>query len=57
MMKVKILDCEHEKDLEDDINKFIDEKDPKIIDIKYNIAAYSFGDEQIYCYSALILYR
>ena len=56
-MKVKIFDEEHEKDLEESINKFFEEKEPKIIDIKYNVAAYSYGDEQIYCFSALILYK
>ena len=33
-MKVKIIDEEHEKDLEDSINKFIKENSIDIIDIK-----------------------
>ena len=38
-MKVKIFDESHEKDLEDDINKFIEENDPDIIDIKYSCSS------------------
>ena len=56
-MKIKIFDESHEKDLEDDINKFIKEKSPDIIDIKYSISNSIFGEEQIYCFSALIIYK
>lgn len=54
-MKVKIFDFEHEADLEDAINNFISDK--KIIDIKYNISSSMYAEEQIYCYSALIIYN
>lgn len=54
-MKVKIFDFEHEADLEDAINNFIGDK--KIIDIKYSISSSIYLEEQIYCYSALILYN
>ena len=54
-MKVKIFDFEHEADLEDAINNFISDK--KIIDIKYSISSSMYLEEQIYCYSALILYN
>lgn len=54
-MKVKVFDECHEKDLEDAINKFISEvKD--VIDIKYQIAFEIVGEEQIYCFSALVMY-
>ena len=56
-MKVKIFDESHEKDLEDDINKFIKEQSPEIIDIKYNVSCSIYSEEQIYCFSALILYQ
>ena len=56
-MKVKIFDESHEKDLEESINKFISEKEIDIIDIKYSIAASLFGEEQIYCFSALMIYK
>ena len=55
-MKVKLFDEEYEKDLEDDINHFISDNFIEIMDIKYQISASVFGDEQIYCFSALILY-
>ncbi len=54
-MQIKIFDEEHEKDLEDSVNDFITDKD--IIDIKYQVSIGVFSEEQIYCYSALILYN
>lgn len=55
-MKVKVIDESHEKDLEQDINDFLsDGKD--VIDIKYSVAIGVFSDEQIYCFSALIMYK
>ena len=56
-MKVKVFDESHEKDLEEDINNFIEEKDPDIIDIKYSISNSIYSEEQLYCFSALIMYR
>ena len=56
-MKVKIYDESHEKDLEDDINEFIKEENPDIIDIKYSISNSIYSEEQIYCFSALIIYH
>ena len=56
-MKVKVFDESHEKDLEDDINNFIKEKEPSIIDIKYSISNSTYSEEQIYCFSALIIYE
>ena len=55
-MKVKAFDEGHEKDLEDAINKFILDEDPEIIDIKFS-SAVAVSEEQIYCFSALIVYR
>ena len=55
-MKVKVFDESHEKDLEDDINKFLQEEND-IIDIKYSVSNSIFGEEQIFCFSALILYK
>ena len=55
-MKVRVFDEGHEKDLEDAINKFILEEDPEIIDIKFS-SAVAVSEEQIYCFSALIVYR
>lgn len=55
-MKVKVFDEGHEKDLEDDINNFIISEEPEIFDIKYSVAL-AISEEQIYCFSALILYK
>lgn len=55
-MKVKIFDEGHEADLEADINDFLSD-DIEVIDIKYSISASVYSEEQIYCYSALIMYK
>ena len=55
-MKVKVFDESHEKDLEDKINEFLKEHSD-IIDIKYQVSISMFSEEQIYCFSALILYK
>lgn len=59
MVKVKVFDMEHEKDLEAEINHFLAKLDEnQLIDIKYNVAAlYEEDDEQIYCFSAMVIYR
>ena len=56
-MKVKIFDESHEKDLEEEINKFIKEKDIEIIEIRYAVSNSDYREEQIYCFSSLILYQ
>ena len=57
-MKVKIFDEAHEKDLEEDINSFLEEldEDKEVIDIKYEVSTSIFSEEQIYCFSAMIIY-
>lgn len=54
-MKVKVFDETHEKDLENSINEFIIDKD--VIDIKYNVSVAVSGEDQIYCFTALIMYK
>ena len=54
-MQIKVFDEEHEKDLEENVNEFIKDKD--VIDIKYEVAISVFSEEQIYCYSAMIMYK
>ncbi len=57
-MKVKIFDEESEEDLEDDINNFLDDfEEIDVIDIKYQVATSIYSEEQIFCFSALILYK
>lgn len=55
-MKVKVFDESHEKDLEQDINNFIKENKIEIIDIKFSVGVSLFSEEQIYCFSALVMY-
>ena len=56
-MKVKLFDESHEKDLEAAINKFLtEEENIDIIDIKFQTAISVFSEEQVYCFSAMILY-
>lgn len=59
MLSVEVFDEEHENDLKFKINSFlknINEND--VIDIKYAIHAFlDCNGQQIYCYSALIIYR
>lgn len=54
-MKVKLFDEENEEDLENKINNFIEDK--KIKDIRYQVAMTVDLTDQIYCYSAMILYE
>ena len=55
-MKVKLFDEEDENDLEEDINNFINDS-MDIIDIKYQVGVSIFGEEQIFCFSAMIIYN
>ena len=55
-IKVKIFDYEDEIDLEEDINNFISSSNIEVIDIKYQVGVGIFSDEQIFCFSALIIY-
>jgi hypothetical protein len=55
-MKVKVIDESHEKDLEASINEFLNENTCDIIDIKYQVAISVCGEDQLYCFSAMIIY-
>ena len=54
-LKVKVFDEDHEKDLEVAINKFLEEVD-EVFDIKYSVSI-AISEEQIYCFSALVMYK
>jgi len=56
-MKVKVFDEMHEKDLEASVNEFLEEIGDKFVDIKYQVSISMFSEEQIYCFSAMILYK
>lgn len=55
-MQVKVFDESHEKDLENSVNSFLKNVE-ELIDIKYDIAITAIGEEQIYCFTAMIIYR
>ncbi len=56
-MKVKLFDLEDEGDLEKAINNFLKENDEiEIIDIKYQVSSSIYSEEQIFCFSAMIIY-
>ena len=56
MVKVKLFDETHEKDLEVSVNKFISTIKGDIIDIKFEVSIAVCGEEQIFCFSAMVLY-
>ena len=56
-MKVKVIDEEHEEDLEEEINKFLEEEDVEVIDIKLSSSCSIYAEEQIYCFTAMVIYR
>ena len=57
LVKVKLFDEDHEHDLEEAINDFLENEEIKIIDVKYQVAIAISGEEQIYCFSAMVLYE
>lgn len=54
-MKVKLFDFEDETDLEKAINSFLDDE-KEVIDIKYSVSSCVFSEEQIFCFSAMVIY-
>ena len=56
-VKVKVIDEEHENDLEKEVNKFMSENDIDVIDIKLSTSCSIYSEEQIYCFTAMIIYR
>jgi len=58
ILKVKVFDASHEKDLEKRINEFLKELDGELVDIKFsNCCMQDESNDQIYCFSALIIYK
>lgn len=56
-MQVKVFDEQHELDLEESINQFLRELDGKVVDIKFSTSSFMGEEEQIFCFSAIILYE
>ena len=43
-------------DLENSINEWFDENHVEVIEIKYQVAVGVFSEEQVFCFSAMIIY-
>mgnify|MGYP003308963894 CR=1 FL=1 len=56
IMKVRIFDENHENDLESSVNEFLKDDIYDIISIKYQVAIAMYGEDQVYCFSAMIIY-
>lgn len=56
-MKIKVFDEEHEDDLTEAVNTFLCEHDIQLMDIHFSTAVCMHEEEQIYCFSALLLYE
>lgn len=55
-MKVKIFDYEDESDLQKAMNDFLSDLEGEVVDIKYAVSSFPSGEEQIYCFSAMVIY-
>ena len=57
-MKVKVIDASHENDLEKKVNAFLKGLEGELLDIKFsNCCMKDKDNDQIYCFSALIIYK
>ena len=56
-MEVEIFDFEHEIDLEKAINDFLLNNDIKLIDIKYQVSHFYALNEQVYSFTAMIIFE
>lgn len=57
MLRVKVIDENHEKDLESSVNNFLVSTEYEIVDIQFRTAVSIFSEEQVYCFSAMIIYK
>ena len=54
MVQIKVL---HEDDLTEVVNSWIQEHaDIRLMDIKFSTAVSDFEEEQIYCFSAMVIF-
>lgn len=56
-MNVKIFDFEHEVDLEEAINDFLTDEKVEMVNIFYQTSHFYAGNEQLFSFSAMILYK
>ena len=55
-MKVKLFDLEDEKDLEEAVWHGWEDMKGELWDIKYQVSSSIYGEEQVYCFSAMVIY-
>lgn len=56
MVQVKVFDEEHEDDLTDAINDFIEEQQVNVCDIKFSTSICMGEEDMNYSFSALLIY-
>ena len=57
MVQIKVFDEEHEDDLTEVVNSWIQaHADIRLMDIKFSTAVSDFEEEQIYCFSAMVIF-
>ena len=57
MVQITVFDEEHEDDLTEVVNSWIQEHaDIRLMDIKFSTAVSDFEEEQIYCFSAMVIF-
>ena len=57
MVQIKGFDEEHEDDLTEAVNVWLQEHaDIRLLDIKFSTAVSDFEEEQIYCFSAMVIF-
>ena len=57
MVQIKVFDEEHEDDLTEVVNAGLQEHaDIRLMDIKFSTAVSDFEEEQIYCFSAMVIF-
>ena len=57
MVQIKVFDEGHEDDLTEVVNAWLQEHaDIRLMDIKFSTAVSDFEEEQIYCFSAMVIF-
>lgn len=57
MVQIKVFDEEHEDDLTEVVNSWLQEHaDIRLLDIKFSTAVSDFEEEQIFCFSAMVIF-
>ena len=57
MVQIKVFDEEHEDDLTEVVNGWLQEHaDIRLLDIKFSTAVSDVEEEQIYCFSARVIF-